>query len=260
MTHRLLLLLGILAGCGGEAADPHSKQVQSVEPNWVSRSPSHLSPSRDSIIKVFREQPKLVLEQMKPETDPMDVHIALALLESSQGEAKLRFAHYLAMQGERGVPAILSIVGESKDFQTLVAAIQTLGKLRSPLAISAISSHLQTPNDWVRMAAAHALGDIGGNAVVSTLVSTLEDTADTVVSAALIALGKAGEGGALSACVGVLHHDNPRVRAAAVSAISRLGSTREVSVLQSMLNDLDSGVRYKAQQGIDQLNHRGATP
>jgi len=248
----------ILAGCADNAESSDGRTARSSSQGGTPAASA--VPSRDSIVAAFLEQPDAVLDQMKPKTAPVDVYIAATLLRSAQGEAKLRFAHYLVEQGERGVLEMLSIVRDNDDWKTLVPVIQALGKSGSPVAVSVISSKLKTPNDWVRIAAAHALGDIGGEPVLPWLVSALQDTTDTVVSAALIAIGKSGVQTALSDCLGHLTHQNPRVRASAVSAISRLGSENEIKTLISMLNDPDSGVRFKVQQGIERLRSFAERP
>jgi hypothetical protein len=248
---RVATLLLVLAGCADNAESPDRGTVGNGSLEGT-RAKSAV-PSRDSIVAAFLKQPDVILGQMNPKTAPVDVYIAATLLQSAQGEAKLRFAHYLVKQGERGVPEMLSIVRDSDDWKTLVPAIQALGKSGSPAAVSVISRKLKTPNDWVRIAVAHALGDIGGEPVLPWLVSALQDTSDTVVSAALIAIGKSEVQAAVSDCVGHLTHQNPRVRASAVSAISRLGSENQIKTLKPMLNDPDSGVRFKAQQGIERL-------
>ncbi len=255
MNRALVLAFVLVLGCGGGRREGE-ETVPAETDAAISASvvePTVSTSYRDSISEVFRVRPDSILLLMRPEKDPEDVRIATALLETSSGEAKLRFAHYLVTQGERSVSSIVSLVRRSDDGPTLVAAIQTLGKLKASVASETVAAHLKTPDSWVRIAAAHALGDIGGTAVIDPLVIALRDTTDTVISAALIALGKTGNPAVLSACADQLRHANPRVRAAAVSAITRLGHAQDTRLLRPLLNDTDSGVRFKAQQGIDRL-------
>ena len=261
MSRALKLVLVVLLGCGGGGPESAENVPIEVGPDSIrSANPPISIAYRDSVSEAYQFQPDSVLLRMHPEGRPEDVRVATALLETSSGEAKLRFAHYLVKQGERGVPEIVSLVGRSQDWDTLLTAIQTLGKLKARTAVKAVGVHLKAPNSWVRIAAAHALGDIGGSAVVDPLVKALRDTTDTVVSAALIALGKTGDQTALTACADQLDHANPRVRAAAASAIGRLGHRQDARLLHPLLDDSDSGVRFKAQQGIDRLNASGESP
>ncbi len=261
MSRSLRLVAVVLLGCGGGRPESAGEVPTEAGSDSIrSVNPSISNAYRDSVSEAYRFHPDSVLLRMRPEKHPEDVRVATALLETSSGEAKLRFAHYLVQQGERGVPEVVSLVGRSDDWDTLLTAIQTLGKLKARTAVETVAAHLKTPNSWVRIAAAHALGDIGGSAVVDPLVKALRDTTDTVVSAALIALGKTGDQTALTACADQLDHANPRVRAAAASAIGRLGHRRDARLLHPLLDDSDSGVRFKAQQGIDRLSASGESP
>ena len=243
----MILAASVLLGCGerdeSDLAED-AKPVLSLEVTGV---------FRDSVAAAFLRAPDSVLSRLDPAFSPEDVRAAAALLEVSKGEAKLRFVHYLIDQDVRSIPALISVVERSEDWNTLVAAIQALGKLEAVDAIDAIAAHLRSPNDWVRMTAAHALGSVGGKASVKALVPALKDSVDTVVSAALIAMGKAGDHQMVHLCVPMLEHVNPRVRAAAVSAIGRIGRVEDLPVLETRVTDTDPGVRFKAEQAIERI-------
>ena len=239
----------LLMGCTDERQLPASDRVTPVPGQIVEVS----VPFRDSVATAFVQDPDSVLARMTPGAGPDDVRIAAALMETAHGEAKLQFVHYAVNQGARAVPALVSVIERSNDWQTLVSTIQTLGKMKAASSVTAVSQHLHTPNNWVRMAAAHALGEMNGDLARQALVSALADTADTVVSAALVGLGKLGERSATLECARLLDHDNPRVRAAAVSAIGRLGRAEDALLLDRLREDPDSGVRYKVGQAVARI-------
>ncbi len=246
-----MILWVCFLGCTGDHADPGSDPPPPVDtiPLDTVVSESY----RDSVTRIYWAHPDSVLQHLRPAAFPEDVRIAVALLETSSGEGRLRFAHYLAEQGDRSVSAIVSLVDRCEDWNTLMTALQTLGKLKATRGVHSVARRLQTPNDWVRIAAAHALGDIGGDEAVESLVVALDDTSDTVVSAALIALGKTGDPSVLDVVGERLGHHNPRVRAAGVSAIGRLGGSEAARLLSPLLDDPDPGVRFKTSQGLDRI-------
>lgn len=243
----MVLMLAVLASCGDAAREEDPVDTLPEKPAVWSSSYA------DSVHAAFVRQPDSVLSRMRPELAPDDVRIAAVLLERSEGESKLRFVAYLIGQGSRSVPPLTTLISTTDDWNTLVAAIQTLGKLGTDEVVEVIAARLNHENSWVRMAAAHALGDIGGTAASQALVSTLKDTAETVVSAALIGLGKAGDRRAIPSVREMLVHENARVRSGAVSAIGRLGAEEDAEVLAPLLDDPDAGVRFKAQQAMDRI-------
>ena len=247
LIRRILLSCLILAGCTEGLDDPEPVPSTEADPAPVVSKDDYGS-SRDSIAAAFLRDPESVLSRMSPERAPEDVWVASALLEVSGGEGKLRFVQYLVDQEERSVDPLIALVEQSEDWNTLVSAIQTLGKLRAGTAVGAVSARFRSQNDWVRMAAAHALGEIAGDTASKALVRALDDSSDTVISAVLIAMGKAGDRGAVRHCARYLEHGNPRVRSAAVSAIGRLGDREDLSLLQRLSEDPDEGVRYKVKQ------------
>lgn len=179
--------------------------------------------------------------------------LALELLEAGRGEEKLDFEAILLQQGGEAVAPLIRLVSKSRDWQTVVQALDALGKLKAREGVGEMAARLHDPNSWVRMAAAHALGEVGGGRVVPALIEALEDTSDVVVSAALVGLGRTGDVRASAACAARLSHANPRVRGAAVSALGRLGGKDTAVLLEGMLEDPDTGVRYKAGRALGKV-------
>ncbi len=179
--------------------------------------------------------------------------LAAGLMEVARGEEKLDFESILLQQGGEAVAPLIRLVSKSRDWQTVVQALDALGKLKAREGVGEMAARLHDPNTWVRMAAAHALGEVGGGRVVPALIEALEDTSDVVVSAVLVGLGRTGDVRASGACAARLSHSNPRVRGAAVSALGRLGGKDAAALLERMLKDPDAGVRYKAGRALEKV-------
>lgn len=194
-----------------------------------------------------------VIEQIHTTQPHLAAHVLAKLMAATGGEAKLNFEAQLIKMGDQAVNALVALAESETDWQTLMRALDALGKIQAVQGVDVMRAHLHHRNDWVRMAAAHALGDVGGEVVVPALVDALADTSDTVVSAALVGLGKTGAKRAVKACAKQLGHENPRVRAAAVSALGRLGGVEVQALLEPMIHDADSGVRFKAKQALEQF-------
>ena len=179
--------------------------------------------------------------------------LAAGLMEASSGEEKLDFEAFLLQRGEAAVQPLVRLVRDSGDWQTVLSAMDALGKLKAREATGAMGARLRDPNTWVRMGAAHALGEGGDRLAVLALIGALEDTADVVVAAALVGLGRSGDDRVVPACVSRLSHPNPRVRGAAAAALGRLGGKGAAMHLERVLDDPDEGVRYKASRALSAL-------
>ena len=153
--------------------------------------------------------------------------LATGLMASVSGEEKLRFEALLLQLGQAAVTPLVALAGSDADWQTVMQALDALGKLRAKEGVGVMRARLGDANEWVRMSAAHALGEVGGGDVVEALSDAMSDSVDTVVTAALIGLGRTGDLRARVVCAQQLSHANPRVRGAAVSALARLGYFRE---------------------------------
>ena len=196
---------------------------------------------------------RALLDSLRRDDAVRAARLAAALLAVAQGEEKLDFQALLVSLGRTAVAPLVETVEKNQDWQTVLQAMDALGKLKAPEGVDVIAARLTHPNTWVRMGAAHALGEIGAARAVPALIRALEDTAHTVVSAALVGLGRSGDARAVTPCSAQLAHINPRVRAAAASALGRLGRKESAPLLEQMLADPDSGVRYKAKQALRAL-------
>ena len=197
---------------------------------------------------------RTLLDSLAKGDPPGAARLAARLMEEAQGEEKLDFGAFLVAQGRDAVPPLVRVVAESRDWQSVVQAMDALGKLKARDGVEHMVNRLRRdPNTWVRIAAAHGLGQVGGGEVVPALGEALEDTSDTVVAAALIGLGRSGDDRALDPCAQLRSHPNPRVRGAAVSALGRLGGPKAAAYLEAMLDDPDEGVRYKANRALESL-------
>ncbi|MCZ6633952.1 MAG: HEAT repeat domain-containing protein [bacterium] len=182
--------------------------------------------------------------------------LATGLMASVSGEEKLRFEALLLQLGQAAVTPLVALAGSDVDWQTVMQALDALGKLKAREGIGVMRARLQDSEVWVRMSAAHALGEVGGGDVVEALSEAVSDSVDTVVTAALIGLGRTGDLRARAVCAQQLSHANPRVRGAAVSALARLGGGESIRLLEGLEDDADAGVRYKVQQALQQLRGR----
>jgi len=176
--------------------------------------------------------------------------LAVRLMEVALGEEKLEFVAVLLRQGDDAVGPLTRLVAESGDWQSVVTALEALGKLRAAVSAEVIVARLTDSNTWVRMAAAHALGEVGHSDAAQLLTAALNDTSDTVIAAVLVGLGRTGDERALSPCIAYLAHPNPRVRGSAVSALGRLGGREAEIRLNGMLEDPDEGVRFKVDRAL----------
>jgi len=196
----------------------------------------------------------LLLNRLMDASPDRAAGLAVQMLASASGEAKLEFGQVLLNVGKPALPPLISLLDEMEtDWQTRVQVLDLMGKLSDSVALPTMAEHLAHPNVWVRIAAAHALSGIDTREVVPLLVAGLKDSANTVVTASLIALGKTGDSRAREASSTLLGHSDPRVRGAAVSALGRLGGPGVRESLQDMLEDADEGVRYKAQKALGAL-------
>lgn len=253
-THAVLIraalpfVVVVAAACGDR--EPETPATTEPVPTPAATLPASYV---DSVRSAFASSPDAVLDRMTPASDPEDVRVAAALLETTAGEGRIRYAEYLAGQGERSVPYLAFVGSNSQDWNARLVAIQTLGKMRATSALPVVADQLSHENSWVRIAAAHALGEIGGDRSVRALSGALGDSTDTVVAAIAVALGKSGSREALTAVADLLDHANPRVRGSAVAAVGRLGDSEDVDLVDPLLTDPDDGVRFKARQAIDRL-------
>lgn len=196
---------------------------------------------------------RALLDSLAAEDRVRAARLAAGLLEVAGGEEKLDFEVVLLQQGKDAVAPLIRLVSKRGDWQTVVQALDALGKLKAREGVVEMAACLNDSNTWVRMAAAHALGEVGDVRAVPALVGALEDTSDVVVAAVLVGLGRTGDDRAAAVCKARLSHSNPRVRGAAVSALGRLGRKDTAALLERMLEDPDEGVRYKARRALESV-------
>jgi len=140
-------------------------------------------------------------------------------------------------------------------------AVQELGKLRAPQAVSALVALLQKDvNTYVRSASAEALGHIGDAQAVFPLMDALHDSCSFVRRSAAISLGQLKAKEAQGALLYALKDPNFYVRRAAINAIGKLDVPDMGQVLLPLLDAPDPRIRRTVVTALRRLAAQEAIP
>lgn len=181
----------------------------------------------------------------------------------------------------QGLLPLLQSKHEGVIFKTVVA----LKKLRSPLAIPALTSMLQAPQPALRRRVVETLGQAGDVSLVPIIGEVLRQDASREVRAtaarslgelksseacqfleealheefsircqAVIALGLIQERSTLAALMAMLKDESPEVRYHAINAIAKFKDPKTLRALAVMLEDSDPMVRSGASKVIEELS------
>ena len=134
-----------------------------------------------------------------------------------------------------------------------LAAAKTLGELKDPRALPALTDALKNDKDpEVRQAAADALGAIKSPAAVAALISALQNDKDPEVRVAVArALGKIKDPGAVPALVKAMKTDKSGiVRFETTAALGDIKDASAVLDLLEVLNGNDVHLRYFAREAL----------
>lgn len=160
---------------------------------------------------------------------------------------------------ELGKPGVLCLVNELKkpDIAARKVIIETLGKLRDPLAVEVLTQQFKERAEDVRRAAAKALGEIGDLKAAPALISTLQtDKKKRVRAEAATGLGLLRSKDAVIPLIQALEPTKEKkrwVRRNAAEALGFIGDSQAMEPLMDALNDTEKVVRVAAMFGLYML-------
>ncbi|HEX6850198.1 MAG TPA: HEAT repeat domain-containing protein [Candidatus Polarisedimenticolaceae bacterium] len=174
-----------------------------------------------------------------------------ALADASRWST-IRVADILASMGPT-VTAELAHAFPGLPVAAKLAALDVVGRIKSPDSVPWLVQRLRDPERDVRARAAHAIGEIGDPAAGRSLAALLRDPEWPVRAMAAKAIGRLRHADAASALCDSLRDREWWVRANAGDALRRLGD-RGVEALERMLDDADVFARHQA---VIQLQESG---
>ena len=197
----------------------------------------HYTPAIDAIIERFGQESPWVRSRFADTLVGFGAGAVWSLLayirvnhDHDEGnEAVIEAIRILGIIGERDVgPAIIDLLDRFHDAELKLAAIDALGYIGGPMAVSPLVGFLEA-DDWrIRNKAAHSLGEIGDPLANEALRRSLEDGNWWVRRSSAAALAGMPEG--LEILHQTLHADDPFARDAAAEALAdsgELGKARE---------------------------------
>ncbi|HLF43869.1 MAG TPA: HEAT repeat domain-containing protein [Acidimicrobiia bacterium] len=196
----------------------------------------HHTPAIDAIIDRFGEESPWVRSRFADTLVGFGVGAAWSLLayirvnhDHGDNAGVIEAIRVLGTIGERDVgPGLSELLGRFKDPELVIAAIDALGYIGGPLAVTPLVAFLHA-DDWrLRAKAAHSLGEIGDPLANPALRSGLEDDDWWVRRNSAAAL--ADMSGGLEILHKTLHSDDVFARDAAAEALAdcgELGHARE---------------------------------
>jgi HEAT repeat protein len=151
------------------------------------------------------------------------------------------------------VTPLLSALAD-RDSSVRVAAIESLGTLRDAKATQALALSLRDPEPSVRAAAAATLGLIGNPESVSPLVKAVSDGHWNVRKAAVESLARLKDAAGVEALCGALRDPDHDVRESACRALAQLRDHRAIEALVGTLTDTQTSVRQAAASALRVTN------
>ncbi len=151
----------------------------------------------------------------------------------------------------------LSRAGSS---QARVQAVESLGRLKTPLAVEELVRALDDVSLTVREQSAVALGEIRDPRATMPLVRKLTDPASGISGAAATALGKIGDKAALPSLAAAAQLGPPPRQLAAMEALGRLSDPAVTDILSALMRDLDATVRTQALRALAEREDPASLP
>ncbi|MGE0681077.1 MAG: HEAT repeat domain-containing protein [Candidatus Binatia bacterium] len=189
--------------------------------------------------------------------DPSSTNTLIEALSDPSPAVRVAAANALGAIGNRkATEGLRSLLRDLHNEQARTAAINALGKLKDPAAVSDL---LEIANDegdaWaVRKASVEALGEIRDSRAVDSLVNTLGDQYATVREASALALGKIGSNQATLPLLATLDTSSLwALRVAAANALGAIRDRRATPPLSSALRDRYAAVREAAAGALGKL-------
>ncbi len=151
----------------------------------------------------------------------------------------------------------LSRAGSS---QARAQAVESLGRLKTPLAVEELVRALDDVSLTVREQSAVALGEIRDPRATMPLVRKLTDPASGISGAAATALGKIGDKAALPSLAAAAQLGPPPRQLAALEALGRLSDPSVTDILGVLMRDPDSTVRTAALRALAEREDPASLP
>ena len=139
------------------------------------------------------------------------------------------------------------------------SAAETLGKIGTPEAVSALFHVLQNEDGDFRARPVEVLGEVGAPEAVSIRLQTFQDE---VGASPVYALGKIGTPKAVSALLNIFQDKNSSVRMVAAEVLGEIGAPEAVSILLRTFQDEDEDneVRGSAAEALGIIGTPEAIP
>jgi len=176
---------------------------------------------------------------------------------SLQGGDEVKQGPPAPLPAASGTVAALGEALQDENVSVRLAAVNSLGEIQDPAAITALARALKEDTDArVREAAAWALGEIDDNRAVPHLVEALRAEKSAKVREKIVrAIGNIDDATATPAVIGVLRDASPEVRRAAVETINELEDQRGMEALMGLVRDDDTEVRRKVAESLGHLEN-----
>jgi HEAT repeat protein/beta-lactamase regulating signal transducer with metallopeptidase domain len=144
---------------------------------------------------------------------------------------------------------------DDSEYEVRLAAVNSLGGLQDPAAITALAKALKEDTDArVREAAAWALGEIDDNRAVPHLLDALKTERSPKVRVKILeSLNQIDDPSAIGGVSGALKDPSAEVRRAAVEALGEFGDAAVIPALASMIRDEDVQVRRNVAEALGSL-------
>jgi HEAT repeat protein/energy-coupling factor transporter ATP-binding protein EcfA2 len=162
--------------------------------------------------------------------------------------------------GRIGSIGISIIVEALKDKNSSVrwSAAETLGNIKSDIAVQPLINALNDENSSVRLYAAEALGNIKSDIAVQPLINALKDENSSVRLYAAEALENIKSETAVKLLINLLNDEDKNVRWNAARVLGNIKSETAVQPLINALNDENSSVRLYAAEALGNINSETA--
>jgi len=192
------------------------------------------------------------------------LRIVALLLVRPIHEAGSREATYVLKQLKASKP-VGSFTGIQKlsragSSQARAQAVESLGRLKTPLAVEELVRALDDVSLTVREQSAVALGEIRDPRATMPLVRKLTDPASGISGAAATALGKIGDKAALPSLAAAAQLGPPPRQLAALEALGRLPDPSVTDILGVLMRDPDSTVRTAALRALAEREDPASLP
>ena len=179
-------------------------------------------------------------------------------------EAGSRQAAYVLRQLKASKP-VGSFTGIQKlsragSSQARAQAVESLGRLKTPLAVEELVRALDDVSLAVREQSAVALGEIRDARATMPLVRKLTDPTSGISGAAATALGKIGDKAALPSLAAAAQLGPPPRQLAALEALGRLSDPTVTDILGVVMRDADSTVRTAALRALAEREDPASLP